>query len=129
MGPKTYYYIKTEGLRLHLLERIHSGLYICIGWQKIKLKGPCPLVVNIDIVADCCCTRECCSRKMLKETQTEETIGFLSSFLSLVAFQLGGTGALGPSKHGYGFVITGQICSHTNYKIWHNQTAKEHLPL
>ena len=29
---------------------------------------------------------------MLKEAETEETIGFVSSFLSLVAFQLGGWG-------------------------------------
>ena len=71
--------------------------------------------------------RDCCTRKMLKETETEETIGFVSLFLSLVAFQLGGGVALGPSGYAYGFVITRQVCSHTNYKIWLNQTAKEHL--
>ena len=32
------------------------------------------------------------------------------------------------SGYAYGFVVTGQVCSHTNYKISHNQTAKEHLP-
>ena len=59
---------------------------------------------------------------MLKETETEETIGFVSSFLSLVAFQLEGAGPLGPPGYAYGFIITGQVCSHTNYEIWHNQT-------
>ena len=65
---------------------------------------------------------------MLKETETEETICFVLSFLSLVAFQLGGAGFLGFSSYVYGFVIAKLVCSHTNYKIWHNQTAKEHLP-
>ena len=32
----------------------------------------------------------CCTRKMLKETETEETIGFFATFLSLVAhFNIG----------------------------------------
>ena len=66
---------------------------------------------------------------MLKETETEETIGFASSFLSLVAFQLEVAGPLGPLGYAYDFIITVQVCSHTNYKIWHNQTAKEYLPL
>ena len=34
--------------------------------------------------------------KSLKETETKETIGFVSPFLSLIAFQYGGAGALGP---------------------------------
>ena len=33
---------------------------------------------------------------MLKETETEETIVFFETFLSLVAFQLGGPAPLGP---------------------------------
>ena len=33
---------------------------------------------------------------MLKETETEETIVFFVTFLSLVIFQLGGAGPLGP---------------------------------
>ena len=59
---------------------------------------------------------------MLKETQTEETIVFVSPFLSRVAFQWG------PPGYAYGFMITGQVCCQTNNKIWHNQTAKEHIP-
>ena len=57
--------------------------------------GPCPLVVTI--IVNYCCTRVglCCTRKMLKETDTEETIGFFVIVLSLVAFQLGE--AWGPS--------------------------------
>ena len=49
----------------------------------------------------------------------------VSSFLSLVAFQLGGRGP-GPLS-AYGLMITVLVCSHTNYKIWQNQPAKEHL--
>ena len=64
---------------------------------------------------------------MLKETETEQTIGFVSSFLSMVAFQLGG-GRPGPFGYAYDFMIIVQVCSHTNYKIWHSQSAKEHLP-
>ena len=50
------------------------------------------------------------------------------SFLSLVAFQLGGGRWPGPPGYAYGLMITVQVCSHINYKICHNQTAKEHLP-
>ena len=38
--------------------------------------------------------------KMLKETKTKETIVFVT-FLSLVAFQLGGGGTLGPPGYAY----------------------------
>ena len=36
----------------------------------------------------------CCTRKIMKETEMEQTIGFVSSFVSLIAFQLerGGRG-------------------------------------
>ena len=37
-----------------------------------------------------------CARKMLKEIETEETIGFVVTVLSLVAFWLGGPGLLSP---------------------------------
>ena len=41
--------------------------------------------------------------KLLKETETEETIEFFVTFLSLVAFQLGGGGGRAPlSGYGYG---------------------------
>ena len=36
----------------------------------------------------------CCTRKLPKKTETEETIGFLVTFLLLVSFQLGGGGRL-----------------------------------
>ena len=55
MGPKTYYCIKTEGLRLYLLEQNTDFLpaYIFkIGLQKFKLRAPCPSVVNISIIAN-----------------------------------------------------------------------------
>ena len=53
----------------------------------------------------------------------------MSSFLSLVAFQLE-RGVRGPGPPGYasGLMITIQVCSHINYKICHNQAAEEHLP-
>ena len=34
----------------------------------------------------------CCTQKMLKETETEHTIGFMSSFVLLIAFQFEGEG-------------------------------------
>ena len=44
------------------------------------------------------------------------------------AFQLGGSRGPGPLSYAYGLTITVQICSDINYKICHNQIAKEHLP-
>ena len=38
----------------------------------------------------------CCTQKMLKNIQTDETLGFFVAFLSLVAFQLEGARALYP---------------------------------
>ena len=39
----------------------------------------------------------CCKQKMLKETETKQTVRFLVTFLSLVTFQLGGrAGSLVP---------------------------------
>ena len=75
-----------------------------------------PLVVNIKIklLLIAAVRMYCCTPKMLKETKK---IGFASSFLSLVAFQLvgggGGTGP-GPSGYAYGLMITIQICPHIN---------------
>ena len=43
----------------------------------------------------------CCTQKMLKETENEETRHFVK-FLPLVAFQLRGTGTLGHT-HGYAY--------------------------
>ena len=69
--------------------------------------------------------RDCCTPKMLKET--EETIRFVSSFLSLVTFQLRGAGP--PWLHLRFYDYQTSLLSHQimKYKIWHNQTAKEHL--
>ena len=39
--------------------------------------------------------------KMLKETETEETIVFFATFLSLVAFQLGGAPPSLPPGYAY----------------------------
>ena len=59
------------------------------------------MVVNVIVCY--CYIRERYTRKMLNETETEETIGFFDTFLSLVAFQLGeGTEPLG---YGYGWTI------------------------
>ena len=44
----------------------------------------------INIVVNYCCMRVLLYAKMLKEAKTEETIVFFVTFLSLVAFQLGG---------------------------------------
>ena len=60
---------------------------------------------------------------MLKETETEETIGIVSSFLSLAAFNW--RWRPGPLGYAYVLMITEQVCAHTNHKIWHNQTAKK----
>ena len=38
----------------------------------------------------------CCTRKILKETETEETMGFFIAFLSLVALEVGEGGGQGP---------------------------------
>ena len=48
-------------------------LYILIDWQKLNLEGPGPLVVTIIV-------NYCRMQKLLKETETEETILFLSHF-------------------------------------------------
>ena len=62
---------------------------------------------------------------MLKKTETEETTCvFIFTIGSILIW---GAGALGPFGYAYGFMITGQVCSHINYKIWHNQTAKKYL--
>ena len=72
------------------------------------------LIEGINIIANCSCMRDCCTPKMLKET--EETIRFVSSFLSSVTFQLRGAG---PPGYTYGFMITRQVCSHT--KQWNTK--------
>ena len=43
---------------------------------------------------------------MLKETKAEETIVFFVTFLSLVAFQLGGKGGRAPSPPPPGYAYT-----------------------
>ena len=46
----------------------------------------------INIIVNYCCTRVLLYTEMLQKTETEETILFFVTFLSLVAFQLGGGG-------------------------------------
>ena len=46
---------------------------------------------------------------MLKETETEETIVFFVTFLSMVAFQLGGPRPLGPPTPCYAYATYGLI--------------------
>ena len=58
-----------------------------------RLRGARALWINI--VGNYCCMRVLLYAKLLKETETEETIFFVILF-SLVAFQLGGPGPLGP---------------------------------
>ena len=73
-----------------------------------------PLVVNVNInlLLIVVVRMYCCTPKMLKET---ELIGFVPSFLSLVAFQLGvGGKESGASGNVYGLMITVQICPHIN---------------
>ena len=60
---------------------------------KIELKRLSPVppaVININV--QYCCARVLLYAKMLKEIETEETIDFFVTFLSLVSFQLEGWG-------------------------------------
>ena len=66
---------------------------------KIKLRGPWASYINI--IVNYCCTPVLWYSQMLKETKTEETIVFFVTFLSLVAFQLGGARAPWPPSPGY----------------------------
>ena len=53
----------------------------------------------------------------------------MSLFLSLVPFQLWGGGkGPGPPAYAYDLMITVHVCSHIDYKIYLNQTARKHLP-
>ena len=54
------------------------------------------------MIVNYCCTRVLLYAMILKETKTEETIVFFVTFLSLVAFQLGGSGPTGPPGYAYG---------------------------
>ena len=49
---------------------------------------------------------------MLKETKTEDTIVFFVTFLSLVAFQLGGTGPLAPPGYAHGVLTNHTVSLH-----------------
>ena len=49
------------------------------------------------IIVNYCCTHVVLYAKMLKETETEETIVFLVTFLSSLAFQLRGCSPLATS--------------------------------
>ena len=82
---------------LQLLEKKNFNFIrvIHLNWlQKISLRGLGILVVNL--IAKYCYTHVLLYVKMLKETETEETIPvhFFVAFLSLVSFQLEGTSPL-----------------------------------
>ena len=62
--------------------------FIHLNWlAKIAFMGPGP--PNRQIVVNYFLTRLLLYAKMLRETETEKTIGFFVTFLSLVAFQSG----------------------------------------
>ena len=48
------------------------------------------MLLVVKIIVHYCCKRVCHTRKMLKETKSEETMGFFATVLSLVTFQVGG---------------------------------------
>ena len=82
------------------------GAYLNWGTLNYFCRGPFKLVgkneiegawtPRINIIVNYCCTRVLLYAKMLTETETEETIVFFVTFLSLVAFQVGGGGGPGP---------------------------------
>ena len=57
-----------------------------------KIEGT--LAPSINIIVNYCYTRVLLNAKMLKETETEETIRFFVTVLSLVVFQWRGAGPL-----------------------------------
>ena len=75
---------------------ISAGLYILIDWQKLKLKGPGPLVVNIIV-------NYCSTQKMLKNTKTDETIVFFCHIFIIGSIPIG-RGPLGPPS-GYAYAL------------------------
>ena len=72
-----------------------SALYILIDRQKLNLEGPGPLVVNTIV-------NYCCTQKMLKETETDETIVFCHIFIIGSISIGGGLGPLNPPS-GYAY--------------------------
>ena len=74
--------------------------------------GPLVDNINIKLLLIAFVRMYCCTPKMLKET---EYIGFVSTFLSLIALQLGRGGRVpGSSGYAYGLMITVQVCPHIN---------------
>ena len=68
---------------------------------KIKLRGALAPWINIIVNYCYTCTRVLLYAKMLKETETKEAMVFFVTFLSLVAFQLGGRHAAPSSGYAY----------------------------
>ena len=62
--------------------------------KNLNREGPSRLVVIINIIFIHCCARELLYAKMLKKLKVKKQSALLLSFLSLVAFQLGGAGLL-----------------------------------
>ena len=77
-------------------------------WININVGGPFKLISKkeivgarvpwINIIVNYCCAACACAVvcEDAKKTETKETIVFFVTFLSLVVFQLGGPGPLGP---------------------------------
>ena len=61
---------------------------------------------------------------MLKETETEETIVFFVTFLSLVAFQLGGGRPPGPPGYAYDYLYAGSKIFGTVSQFWNSFSYK-----
>ena len=87
-------YKKKSSLRLQFLKQrfLHCflpGYALKLVGKILNWGGSGPLVVNIDIIANYCLTRTLLYGEILKETETEKTVGMVFIFLSLKAFQLG----------------------------------------
>ena len=84
------------GLRSQKETKTHNFTRVIhINWLvKTELRGPGPLVVNI--IVNYCCTRVLLYVKSAKRNWNWRNSTLFVSFLSLVAFQLGGPGPPGP---------------------------------
>ena len=68
----------------------------------------------MNIIVNYCCTRVLLYTKILKKTETEKTIVFFVTFLSLVALQLGE----GRAPSGYAYGVGGGSPSAQNFFCW-----------
>ena len=67
-----------------MIKTLNFSRVIRFNWlAKIEFRGPGPLVVNIIV-------NYCCTQKMLKETETEETIVFFCQIFIIGSISIGG---------------------------------------